>query len=65
MDAHIPDEFFERAKSLLLPHRPSGPRGGRPRLPRAIILRVLRDVLVTGIRWLRVPTSLGAPGRTA
>ncbi len=65
MNATMPEEFYEEAKDLLPPEPPPGPKGGRPRVPNRIILKVWWFVLVSGVRWQDVPNELGCSGRTA
>ena len=63
--AHMPDRFYEIARHHLPPEQPAGPRGGRPRVPNRVVLRVLWFVLATGNRWEDVPREFGCSGRTA
>lgn len=63
--AHMPDEFYDLVSHHLPPEQPVGPRGGRPRVPHQIALRVIWYVLASGVRWEDVPMELGCSGRTA
>jgi transposase len=61
----MPDEFYEIVAHHLPPEQPVGPRGGRPRVPHRVVLRVIWFVLAAGTRWEDVPPELGCSGRTA
>lgn len=63
--ATVPDGFYDTVAHHLPPEQPVGPRGGRPRIPHRIALRVIWHVLATGCRWEDVPPELGCSGRTA
>lgn len=63
--AFMPAEFGELVKPLLPSDAPVGAKGGRPRTPNEIVLRVIWYVLATGIRWQDVLLSMGCSGRTA
>ncbi len=64
-NANMPDEFYEVVAHHLPPEQPVGPRGGRPRVPHRVVLRVIWFVLAAGTRWEDVPPELGCSGRTA
>lgn len=64
-EARMPEEFLEEVMPYLPPEKEVGPRGGRPPVAHAIVLKVLWFVLVTGCRWEDVPLELGCSGRTA
>jgi transposase len=61
----MPDEFYDIVAHHLPPEQPVGPRGGRPRVPHRVVLRVIWFVLAAGTRWEDVPPELGCSGRTA
>ena len=63
--AHMPTEFYDLVAHHLPPEQPVGVRGGRPRVPHRVVLRILWFVLATGARWEDVPAELGCSGRTA
>jgi transposase len=63
--AHLPDAFYDLVAHHLPPERPVGPKGGRPRVPHRIALKVIWFVLVSGCRWEDVPPEMGCSGRTA
>jgi transposase len=63
--AHMPEAFWNFAEPLLPPEQPVGPRGGRPRVPNRVILRVIWFILATGNRWCDVPKEMGSSGETA
>jgi transposase len=65
MEARMPDEFLNEVTPLLPPERTPGPKGGRPPVEHAVVLKVIWFVLVTGCRWEDVPLELGCSGRTA
>lgn len=55
-DARLPDEFYPLLAHHLPPEPPRvGPKGGRPRVPDRVAVRVIWFVLVTGCRWEDVP----------
>jgi transposase len=64
-DARMPQEFFEQLEPHLPSEQPVGPKGGRPRTPHSIVMKVIWYVLTTGCRWEDVPLELGCSGRTA
>jgi transposase len=64
-DARMPDEFFDELSPFLPAEKRVGKRGGRPRIPHRIVVKVIWFVLVTGCRWEEVPLELGCSGRTA
>jgi len=64
-DARMPEEFFEEVEPFLPPEQPVGPKGGRPRKPHRMVIKVVWYVLTTGVRWEDVPLELGCSGRTA
>jgi transposase len=64
-NARMPDAFFNLVRPMLPPEKPVGPKGGRPRTPHVIALKVIWYVLTSGCRWEDVPTELGCSGRTA
>jgi transposase len=64
-NAHMPDEFYELVSHHLPPEQPPGPKGGRPRAPHRVVLRVIWFVLASGSRWEDVPAEMGCSGRTA
>jgi transposase len=64
-DARLPDDFYDLVSHHLPPEQPVGPRGGRPRVPHRIALKVIWFVLVSGCRWQDVPPEMGCSGRTA
>ena len=55
----IPDELWERLKSLLPGERPK-PKGGRPCMDNRQALNAIFYVLCTGCQWNALPRSLGA-----
>lgn len=63
--AHMPDEFFDTFAHHLTPEQPVGPKGGRPRVGRRSVIRVIWFALTTGARWEDVLEELGCSGRTA
>jgi transposase len=63
--AVMPEEFYQELVPLLPEEKPVGPHGGRPRVPHAIVMRVIWFVLVSGCRWEDVPREMGCSGRTA
>jgi transposase len=63
--ARMPDEFFDVLQPFLPAEKPVGRRGGRPRTPHRVVVKVIWFVLVTGCRWEDVPLELGCSGRTA
>jgi transposase len=63
--ARMPDAFFAELGTLLPAEEPTGPEGGRPRVPHCAVIKVLWYVLVTGCRREVVPLELGCPDRTA
>ncbi len=63
--AHLPDEFYDLISHHLPPEQPVGPKGGRPRIPHRIALKVIWFILVSGCRWEDVPPEMGCSGRTA
>jgi transposase len=63
--AHMPDEFYDLVSHHLPPEQPVGPKGGRPRVGRRIVLKVIWFVLATGCRYEDVPHEMGCSGRTA
>jgi transposase len=64
-DARLPDDFYDLLSHHLPPEQPVGPKGGRPRIPHRVALKVIWFVLVTGCRWADVPPEMGCSGRTA
>lgn len=64
-DCRMPEEFLSIAEHHLPPDEPVGPRGGRPPIAAAVVLKVLWYVLSTGCRWRDVPPELGCSGETA
>jgi transposase len=64
-DARLPDAFYDLVAHHLPPEQPVGPKGGRPRIPHRIALKVIWFVLVSGCRWADVPLEMGCSGRTA
>ena len=63
--ACMPDEFYDIVAHHLPPEQPVGPRGGRPRVPHRVVMRVIWFVLAAGTRWEDVPPELGCSGRPA
>ena len=63
--AQMPQEFLDAIAHHLPPEPPVGPKGGRPRVGHAAVVRVLWFVLTTGCRWEDVPPESGCSGRTA
>ena len=63
--SRMPDEFYDLVSHHLPPEQPVGPKGGRPRIPHRIALKVIWYVLTSGCRWEDVPTEMGCSGRTA
>ena len=63
--ARMPDAFYDLVSHHLPPEQPVGPKGGRPRIPHRIPLKVIWYVLATGCRWEDVPAEMGCSGRTA
>jgi transposase len=63
--ATMPDEFYDLVAHHLPPEPLPGVRGGRPRVPHRVAVRVIWFVLATGNRWEDVPRELGCSGRTA
>jgi transposase len=63
--SRMPPEFFEELEPHLPLEEPVGPKGGRPRVAHAIVVRVIWFVLTSGCRWEDVPLELGCSGRTA
>jgi transposase len=61
----LPDGFYDTVAHHLPPEQPPGPRGGRPRIPHRVAVRVIWFVLTSGCRWEDVPPELGCSGRTA
>jgi putative transposase len=55
----IPNALWERMEKLL-PDYPSGPKGGRPRLPPRNIANGIFYVLVTGCQWKAMPRQFGS-----
>ena len=47
-DARMPGEFFDELSPFLPAEKPVGRRGGRPRIPHRIVVKVIWFVLVTG-----------------
>jgi transposase len=64
-NASLPPEMYEEIEPLLPEEKPVGPKGGRPRIPHWIVMKIIWYVLVTGCRWEDVPAELGCSGRTA
>lgn len=54
----LPDELWYIIQPLLPEHTPD-PRGGRPRVSDRQALSGILFVLMTGIPWRHLPTSLG------
>ena len=63
--AHMPAEFYDVVSHHLPPEQPVGSRGGRPRVGRRVVMRVIWFALVTGNRWADIPPGMGCSGRTA
>jgi transposase len=63
--AHMPERFMEELEAHLPPEQPVGPRGGRPAIGHAMVMKVIWFVLSTGCRWDDVPAEMGCSGRTA
>jgi transposase len=55
----IPDELWERMRSLL-PDEAPHPKGGRPWMPARRVMDGIFYVLRTGCQWKALPRSLGA-----
>jgi transposase len=55
----IPDEVWAIAEPLI-PHRPRGPEGGRPRRDNRRVLAGIVYRLRTGCQWKAVPRAFGA-----
>jgi transposase len=64
-DARLPDGFYDLVSHHLPAEQPVGRKGGRPRTPHRIVLKVVWFVLVSGCRWADVPLEMGCSGRTA
>lgn len=64
-DSRMPEEFFEELKPFLPPDEPVGPKGGRPRKPHRVAMKVIWFILCSGCRWEDAPFELGCSGRTA
>lgn len=65
MDACLPDAFLKSVVTLLPVQAPPGPRGGRPPIEHAVVLRVIWFVLTVGCRWKDIPPEMGCSGETA
>ena len=63
--AQMPDEFMEELEAHLPPEQPVGPKGGRPPIAHAAVMRVIWFVLCSGCRWEDVPAEMDCSGRTA
>jgi transposase len=59
MSSHLlPDALWNLIQPML-PHTPSRPKGGRPRLPDRVCLTGILFVLRSGIPWEMLPQELG------
>lgn len=56
----IPDELWERIKSLIPPERSDQKKSGRPRMDDRQALTAIFYVLRTGCHWNALPRTLGA-----
>jgi transposase len=64
-DACMPEKWYEAVHPMLPPEQEIGSRGGRPRTPHHVVLKVIWFVLATGCRWKDVPREFGCCGETA
>jgi transposase len=60
----VRDKLWQ-AVSPLLPERPPGPRGGRPRVDGRVSVNAIVFVLFTEIAWRHPPTEIGCSPVTA